>query len=72
MASPDSCRVSLTFRESPSVLGRENRFRNFDLSNGVKECFERTQREWREGDPLAECSECNEDERVLPEEASLY
>ena len=56
MASPDSCRVSLTFRESPSILGHENRFRNFDLSNGVKECFERSQREWREGDPLVECN----------------
>ena len=56
MASPDSCRVSLTFRESPSILGHEDRFRKFDLSNGVKECFERSQREWREGDPLVECN----------------
>ena len=72
MASRDSCRVSLTFRESPSALGREQCFRNFDLSNGVKECFERTQLEWREGDPLAECSECNEGECVLPAETSVY
>ena len=41
---------------SPSILGHENRFRKFDLSNGVKECFERSQREWREGDPLVECN----------------
>ena len=66
----DACRVSLTFREAPSALGREDCFRSFDLSNEVKECFERTQHEWREGDPLADCSQCNGGECVIPEDGA--
>ena len=66
------CRVSLTFRDAASVLGREDFFRNFDVSN---EWFERTQTEWRAGDPLvepevAEAACINEDECMIPYETT--
>lgn len=42
-------RLSFTFREASSVLGREDFFRNFDVGAGW---FEKTQSVWRLGDPL--------------------
>ena len=42
-------RLSLTFRDATSVLGREEFFRRFDVSKGW---FRQTQRAWRPGSPL--------------------
>jgi len=50
----DPCRMSLTFRAAPSVSGREEFFRNFKIKG---DWFQRTQTEWREGDPLVEPEE---------------
>ena len=41
-------RLSLTFRDATSVLGREEFFRRFDVSKGW---FRQTQRAWRPGSP---------------------
>ena len=42
-------RLSLTFRDATSVLGREEFFRRFDVSKGW---FRQTQRAWRPGNSL--------------------
>ena len=42
-------RLSFTFREAPSVLGREAYYRTFEIK---RRWFEQTQRAWRHGDPL--------------------
>ena len=44
-------RLSLAFRDATSVLGREEFFRQFDVSKGW---FRSTQRAWRPGQPLVD------------------
>lgn len=44
MSADDARRLSFTFREAPSVLGHEHKYRTFDVS---AKFFERTQRAWR-------------------------
>lgn len=45
-------RLSFTFREAPSVLGQEAKYRSFDVG---RQWFRETQRAWRPGHPLVGC-----------------
>ena len=47
----DACRLSFTFRDAHSVLGRETFFRTFDVR---RKWFRETQRAWRPGDGLVD------------------
>lgn len=51
MDPSDPHRLSFTFREAPSVLGQEAKYRTFDVSTSR---FEETQRAWRPNDGLVE------------------
>ena len=51
-AQQQAYRLSLTFREAPSVLGQEDKFRTFDIG---KRWFAQTQKAWRPGQPLVAC-----------------
>ena len=48
-----SYRLSFTFRQAPSVLGQEKKYRTFDIG---RRWFKQTQRAWRPGQPLVACS----------------
>jgi len=51
VAQGEAYRLSFTFRDASSVLGREDFFRTFDVTDGW---FKQTQCEWRAGDPLVD------------------
>ena len=51
LGEDEAYRLSFTFRDASSVLGREHDFRTFDASN---RWFRRTQRAWRPGQALVD------------------
>ena len=52
-AEEPSYRLSFTFRQAPSVLGQERKYRTFDVG---RKWFAQTQRAWRPGQPLVACA----------------